>query len=169
MARLTVKRIVEISALHSDLSVDELTGDGKTQDLVIPRHRTFLAVRTLRPDMSYPEIGRRMGGKDHTTVLHGERRARQRIASSPEEAHALSELLVLCRAEASSIADLAAELRAAERIDGAAGDADEVARWCRVDRLDRAIWLVGGVLADLHQARDLAGDTTGDLFAARAA
>lgn len=166
MRRLTVKRILELAAEHAAMTVDELTGDQKTNDRVIPRHRAMLVIRTLRPDMSYPEVGRRMGGFDHTSVLHGERRARQRMEASPEEAAAFAELLALCRAEASKLADLLVELRA----DGVTHASEEdLVRWRRVDRLDRAIWLVGGVLADLQQARELASDTTGDLFAQAAA
>lgn len=169
MPRLTVKRIAEIAAAHAGLTIEDLYGDGRTNDLVIPRHRAFLAARTLRPDMSYPEIGRRMGGKDHSTVLHGVRRAKERIAGSEEEAAAARELLVLCRAEASTRADLAAEIRVAEALDPHGPIGLDAARWRRVDQLDRAIWLVGGVLEDLRHARDLAGDTTGELFPMRAA
>lgn len=166
MPRLTVKRIVQIAAAHADLSVEELVGEGKTKNLIVPRHRAFLVVRTLRPDMSLPEIGRRMGGKDHTTVLNGLRRARKR-AEAPEEAAQLHELLALCQAEASTLKDLAAEMRAADPFGENAGG-EEVVRHRRVHRLDRAIYLVGGVLAELQQAREMVCDTTGDLFAGAA-
>lgn len=161
MRRLTVKRIVEIVAAHADVTVAALCGDRKTDDVVVPRHRAFCVIRRLRPDMSYPEIGRRMGGKDHTTVLHGERRALER-AQQPEEAAQLAELMALCRAEASTLEDLAAEMRAADPHAGL--NDEELLRHRRVDRIDRAIYLVGGVLAELQQVRELVSDTTGDLF-----
>lgn len=34
-------------------------------------------------NLSFPEIGRSLGGRDHTTILHGAGKARARIASDP--------------------------------------------------------------------------------------
>ena len=40
---------------------------------------------------SLPDIGRRMGGRDHTTVMHGIRRVEELIASDPAFASAVAE------------------------------------------------------------------------------
>jgi chromosomal replication initiator protein len=67
-----IDRIVAVVARH----------DGVTAELMRSPERTWVAVNARRKAMylsyrmsktSLPEIGRRMGGRDHTTVLHAVR------------------------------------------------------------------------------------------------
>lgn len=66
----------EVATKHN-VSVGEIKGNRRSTYLVEARHELFyrLAHETT---MSLPEIGRRVGGKDHTTVLHGIRRHAER-------------------------------------------------------------------------------------------
>jgi chromosomal replication initiator protein len=41
-------------------------------------------------DLTLPAIGRDFGGRDHTTVLHADRRARQRLARDAQAQFALA-------------------------------------------------------------------------------
>lgn len=51
----------------------ELCGQGRTRDIVIPRHVSFLLCRMLTRN-GLPQIGRCHGGRDHTTALNGVRK-----------------------------------------------------------------------------------------------
>ena len=50
----------------------ELLSDRRNKEVVFARQAVFYWSQRLTK-MSLPEIGRRMGGRDHTTVLHGSR------------------------------------------------------------------------------------------------
>lgn len=70
-----VAYVVRMAARGFDVSVDDLQGDSREQPLVWYRQATMAAVRRLT-GLSYPAIGRRFGGRDHTTVMHACERAR---------------------------------------------------------------------------------------------
>lgn len=52
------------------IPIEDLLGKKRTKDLVMPRQVTMYLLRH-ECNLSYPEIGRRMGGKDHSTIMHG--------------------------------------------------------------------------------------------------
>lgn len=68
--RLTVREIVVNVCAQHDVSVDDFMSRRRTAELVAARHEAFYLAR-FHTDKSLPEIGRRMGGFDHTSVLHG--------------------------------------------------------------------------------------------------
>jgi chromosomal replication initiator protein len=51
------------------VSITELTGDKRSRPVVEARHIAMYLARELT-DASLPKIGERVGGRDHTTVLH---------------------------------------------------------------------------------------------------
>jgi len=57
----------------------ELRSQRRDQTIVRARHIFFHAARNLT-ERSYPEIGRHLGGRDHTTVMHGVKK----IKAKPE-------------------------------------------------------------------------------------
>ena len=70
--------VVESVARHFRLEAATLRGPRRQKELVLARH---IAMYLLREDChsSYPEIGRELGGRDHTTVIYGvERVGRER-------------------------------------------------------------------------------------------
>jgi hypothetical protein len=56
-----------------NLRKNELVAERRSLDVVRPRHIAFALCKHLT-SRSLPEIGRRFGGRDHTTVLHGIRK-----------------------------------------------------------------------------------------------
>lgn len=52
------------------VSVAEIRGAGRSRRVVFPRQVIWHAIKTERLDLSYPQVGRWMGGRDHTTGLH---------------------------------------------------------------------------------------------------
>lgn len=69
----SVEIIKEIVAKFYCVSVMALESERRTKELVGPRHIVMHLAREMTP-RSYPQIARSLGGKDHTTVMHGDRR-----------------------------------------------------------------------------------------------
>jgi chromosomal replication initiator protein len=69
LVEITIERIQEVVAERSNLSIDELCGHKRSQNIVYPRQVAMYLCRELT-DASLPTIGKHFGGRDHTTVLH---------------------------------------------------------------------------------------------------
>ncbi len=67
--RPSIKQIQQECALGYDIDVDGMTSQRRESMVVQVRQVAMLLSKILRGD-SLPEIGRRFGGRDHTTVLH---------------------------------------------------------------------------------------------------
>lgn len=68
-------------AQHYGLAASELVSDDRSRRVAHPRQvAMFLARETT--DLSLPNIARRFGRKDHTTVLHAVRAVEQRMRDS---------------------------------------------------------------------------------------
>ena len=66
-------------------NIDEVDAVGRkqTQQIVEARQLVFALVR-MRVRMTLDEVGRQLGGRDHTTVLHGVRQTKVRIETDPQ-------------------------------------------------------------------------------------
>jgi chromosomal replication initiator protein len=68
-AQVSIKRIQETVSDRFGLSLEELCGDKRSQNIVYPRQVAMYLSRELT-DSSLPKIGKEFGGRDHTTVIH---------------------------------------------------------------------------------------------------
>jgi chromosomal replication initiator protein len=66
---VSIKRIQEAVVERFGLTLAELTGDRRSQNIVYPRQVAMYLSRELT-DSSLPKIGKEFGGRDHTTVIH---------------------------------------------------------------------------------------------------
>jgi chromosomal replication initiator protein len=66
---VSIERIQTAVTERFDLSMDELCGERRSQNIVYPRQVAMYLSRELT-DASLPKIGREFGGRDHTTVIH---------------------------------------------------------------------------------------------------
>ena len=85
-ARPMPMRVAEIARVVCDLtghSLPEMLGNGRAQPLAAARSLVVMLARH-RTGRSYPEIGRALGGRDHSTAMHAARRAQQRMNSCPD-------------------------------------------------------------------------------------
>ena len=71
--RVKVEDIQRIVAKHYQVSRADVLSSRRTQNVVRPRQVAMYLAKTLTL-RSLPEIGRRFGGRDHTTVLHAVRK-----------------------------------------------------------------------------------------------
>ncbi len=68
-AEVSIKRIQDLVAERFNMSLEELCGDKRSQNIVYPRQVAMYLSRELT-DSSLPKIGKEFGGRDHTTVIH---------------------------------------------------------------------------------------------------
>lgn len=68
--KLTSKQVIKAIAQHFDIEVTDLLGKKRIKELVYPRQLVMYLLRE-QLHQSYPQIGEVLGGKDHTTVMHG--------------------------------------------------------------------------------------------------
>jgi chromosomal replication initiator protein len=66
---VSIERIQTAVSERFSLSMEELCGERRSQNIVYPRQVAMYLSRELT-DASLPKIGREFGGRDHTTVIH---------------------------------------------------------------------------------------------------
>jgi len=69
MPEISVEQIQQTVVERFGMSLQELTGDRRSQQIVYPRQVAMYLCRELT-DSSLPKIGKQFGGRDHTTVIH---------------------------------------------------------------------------------------------------
>lgn len=69
--------VAKVAEKHN-LPVTVMLSKSRSRAIILARHETFWTLRR-QTTMSLPDIARRMGGYDHTTVLHGIRKHEQRM------------------------------------------------------------------------------------------
>ncbi|MBB4567544.1 chromosomal replication initiator protein [Rhizobium leucaenae] len=84
--RVRIEDIQRIVARHYNVSRQELVSNRRTRVIVKPRQIAMYLSKTLTP-RSFPEIGRRFGGRDHTTVLHAVRKIEELISGDSKLSH----------------------------------------------------------------------------------
>ena len=75
----TVERIQEVVAERFHLRVSEIKARSNAKSVTVPRQIAMYLAKTLL-DTSYPELGRRFGGKHHSTVIHSVRKVEAQMA-----------------------------------------------------------------------------------------
>jgi len=80
--RITVDEIQKMVADYYKLKQADLLSERRTRAVARPRHVAMYLAKQLTT-RSYPDIGRRFGGRDHTTVLHAVKRIEELKASEP--------------------------------------------------------------------------------------
>lgn len=93
---LTPDAILKLVALQFNLRTTDIRSEKRTRKLTIPRQICMYLMRRHLL-MSYPEIGKFMGGKDHTTILHGVTRIGDLMRTDPEVLKATSSIESLIR------------------------------------------------------------------------
>src|SRR6266436_682117 len=76
---ITASTIMGQTASYFGLSIDDLCGTSRSRVLVTARQIAMYLCRELT-DMSLPKIGQQFGGRDHTTVMHADRKIRNLMA-----------------------------------------------------------------------------------------
>lgn len=88
---LSAKQIIERTAKHFQISVDEILSSKRDKDIVMPRQ---VAMYILRNDLhlSFPKIARELGRKDHTTAIHSVEKIEKEIHTDTDMRDAVSSI-----------------------------------------------------------------------------
>jgi chromosomal replication initiator protein len=81
--RVRIEDILKIVSRHYKVPRNELLSARRSRDVVRPRQIAMYLAKALT-SRSLPEIGRRFGVRDHTTVLHSVRKVEQMIKDDME-------------------------------------------------------------------------------------
>ncbi len=81
LKRVNHKKVVQVVSDFYDIKEEDLLAPSRKKEIVKPRQ---VAMYILREELkhSYPFIGRKFGGKDHTTVMHGCSKITQEIKTN---------------------------------------------------------------------------------------
>ena len=80
---ITVEIIQKTVADHFRIKVSELKSDKRIKTLVVPRQIAIFICRELTK-ASYPEIGEKFGGKDHSTIIHSVKKIEKQMAADAD-------------------------------------------------------------------------------------
>jgi len=89
--KVKIEEIQRIVARHYNVSRGDLLSSRRTANVVRPRQVAMYLAKTLTL-RSLPEIGRRFGGRDHTTVLHAVRKIEHLVGNDTSLADEIDSL-----------------------------------------------------------------------------
>ena len=88
---ITPKQVIERTAKHFQISLDDILGPKRDKDIVMPRQ---VAMYMLRSELhlSFPKIARELGRKDHTTAIHSVEKIEKEASKDANIKAAISEI-----------------------------------------------------------------------------
>ena len=88
---VTAARIIELTGEMFGLEVEQITGGSRRRPLVDARQVAMYVTRSVT-DLSFPDIGRAFGDRDHTTVMHAVRKIEARMGERQQIFDKVTEL-----------------------------------------------------------------------------
>jgi chromosomal replication initiator protein len=98
---ITAPTIMAVTAEYFGVTIEDLTGGSRTRVLVQARQIAMYLCRELT-ELSLPKIGQTFGGRDHTTVMHAERKIRSMMTERRNVYNQITELTSRIRSRARS-------------------------------------------------------------------
>lgn len=90
-SRLSPEMILHLAADYFGVSIGELTGRSRAARIALQRQIVMYLIRE-ETGASLPQIGELLGGRDHTTVIHGYERIAAEVANNTEISRQVTEL-----------------------------------------------------------------------------
>jgi len=81
--KLTIEEIQRKVAEHYNIRLADMIGPKRVRTIARPRQIAMYLAKQLTM-RSLPDIGRRFGGRDHTTIMHGVRRIEELMATDSQ-------------------------------------------------------------------------------------
>lgn len=81
--QITPELIIREIHKYYQIPIEDLLGKKRTKEIVVPRQITMYLLRH-EANISYPEIGKVMGGKDHSTIMHGCKKVESDISTNQQ-------------------------------------------------------------------------------------
>lgn len=89
--KLTLESILNVASDYFGISVDELVGRNRSAKIALARQIVMFVMRE-ELGASLPQIGQTLGGRDHSTVIHGCEKIGGELSRDPDLARSISEL-----------------------------------------------------------------------------
>jgi chromosomal replication initiator protein len=88
---ISAKQIVERTARHFQVTIEDILGAKRDKDIVVPRQ---VAMYILRSELhlSFPKIARELGRKDHTTAIHSVEKIERELSLDNDIRDAVAEI-----------------------------------------------------------------------------
>lgn len=77
---ITIDRIQKTVAEHYQIKTSEIKSQKRLKNIVLPRQIAMYISRNMT-NLSYPEIGDKFGGKDHSTIIHAIKKIEEKMSS----------------------------------------------------------------------------------------
>lgn len=89
---ITPSSIIDQVSRYFNISIDDIKSEKRRSDIVFSRQMAMYIIRETT-NLSLPEIGKEMGGKNHTTVLYSIRKLEDSMKQDPKTAKIAAELI----------------------------------------------------------------------------
>ena len=99
-ARVTADLVISVTSEYFDVTPDDLRSSSRSRPLVAARQMAMYLTRDLT-DLSLPQIGKRFGNRDHSTVLYATNKIRQEMRERKQVYEQVKELTARIRQQAS--------------------------------------------------------------------
>jgi chromosomal replication initiator protein len=96
---ITAATIMAVTAEYFAISIDDLVGSSRSRMMANARQMAMYLCRELT-DLSLPKIGEKFGNRDHTTVMHADRKIRTQMAEKRTVYNQIAELTARIRGRA---------------------------------------------------------------------
>jgi chromosomal replication initiator protein len=96
---ITAATIMAVTAEYFAISIDDLVGSSRSRMMANARQMAMYLCRELT-DLSLPKIGEKFGNRDHTTVMHADRKIRTQMAEKMTVYNQIAELTARIRGRA---------------------------------------------------------------------
>ncbi|RXR21740.1 chromosomal replication initiator protein DnaA [Oerskovia turbata] len=90
-SEITPASVIAQTAAYFGLTIEDLCGSSRSRVLVTARQIAMYLCRELT-DLSLPKIGQQFGGRDHTTVMHANRKITEQMAERRSTYNQVTEL-----------------------------------------------------------------------------
>jgi len=88
---ITVDEIIKTVAGKFSIKINDIKSDKKNKNFVLPRQIAMYLARKLTND-SFPDIGAKIGGKDHSTVIYANNKIRKIMEEDVKIKNTIEEL-----------------------------------------------------------------------------
>lgn len=90
--KITPNQIIQSIANYFEISIDDIIGQSRRKKTIEPRQISVFLLREML-GMSYPDIGEKIGKRDHTTIIH----SYEKIADEINKNHPLNQKIILLK------------------------------------------------------------------------
>ena len=81
--KITVDEIIKVISLKFNIKVSDIKSQKKNKNLILPRQIVMYIARHLT-NLSFPDIGNKVGGRDHSTVIYSTNKVKKIVNQDAE-------------------------------------------------------------------------------------